>query len=469
MFGARLLKEAQSTGLLFDKKLSHHVISMVNIFSLNDHLFAVYLEPKPGLGFDPLLLSCLKGLYAALEEILGQLRSYYKSSTLDRYAYICMKHDDLRGRGVPSGKYNLQDSPSTIVRAFQRQLENLLNSFEDLKIGKSLLFYITVFHPIHMKAIREREKNILSRQRRKVLGNVGSLEDDLPFCHKYPFMLPVPQGFDGGLDTDKKAFSGYCLIVAMILACYHQKGFLEDNLNFLPPKRKKLNKERNKFWDDFKTYKEKYHVMKHLYNKENIEKQESAGRAILDEMNLLFEKFPHLKNKQAQNYASVLPCLCTYYNVNCLVRTSDGFDEVKYSSNGKGFDPTKPIVNLHRFNDHMAAIRSFKEYKKKFRFQCSWCRKPCGSAKFGHLCNFSISKLPQCRQCKRYFQQESTFKDCNTSYYFCDSSLSANLALECEQCDQLFFSKGEFFINEFLPLAEGALIFFLFFRLQNET
>ncbi len=131
---------------IYVKAVSH---KRVTRYSLSDHLFNVWVEPKQTKTLDPPLLFDLEeALEKALIHILDRLKDVYNSPLNQNQIYITVVEENILN-GLNSGNYSLNTPSDKIVRWVLSMLYNYLKSDQTLKLSDSFKIQIKVLSVQH--------------------------------------------------------------------------------------------------------------------------------------------------------------------------------------------------------------------------------------------------------------------------------------------------------------------------------
>ncbi len=125
-------------------------------YSLSDHLFTMWVEPKSTN--IPLIFDLEFALEKALTYVLDRLKTVYDSRHNQNQIYITVAEKNIL-HGLNSGNYSLHTPSSKIVRWVLSMLYNYLKSEQTLRLNDSFKIQIKVLSHRHVKDLEQRRTN----------------------------------------------------------------------------------------------------------------------------------------------------------------------------------------------------------------------------------------------------------------------------------------------------------------------
>ncbi len=120
-------------------------------YSLSDHLFNVWIEPK---GSNPYIVDLEGALEKALIQILDSLKAVYNATQNQNQIYITIIEKNIL-HGLNSGNYSLQTPSQKIVRWVLSMLYNYLKSDQTLKLNDTFKIQIKVLSLRHVQDLEK--------------------------------------------------------------------------------------------------------------------------------------------------------------------------------------------------------------------------------------------------------------------------------------------------------------------------
>ncbi len=122
-------------------------------YSLSDHLFIMWIEPKKS--GTPLIFDLESALETALTHVLDRLKRVYDSVQNQNQIYITVTEKNIL-HGLNSGNYSLHTPSAKIVRWVLSMLYNYLKSEQTLRLNDSFKIQIKVLSHRHVQDLEKR-------------------------------------------------------------------------------------------------------------------------------------------------------------------------------------------------------------------------------------------------------------------------------------------------------------------------
>ena len=372
-------------------------------FILEDHQFLVKVESlndKP-----PLLSSILSVLETSLEQMLDNLRTFYKAED-QNLVYITIHQSEMES-AMNSSAFEISTTSNHIILSHVLGMFNrFIRSNASLRLEKDFSVYFRVLSRAHVNDPSNRRGAII---REKFCKNkkhkFGCASDSGPCKRSGCFEIPI------GYPQKPDAFKDKCLLLHIILGhyCYSQMYKLPTENNI--------------------TFKELIKI-----NSKNKNVQNRAGNLLESVMFELIAKFNFSLNGP-YSFNDLVPVLADHYN--CQIHLINGLEqrEVNILSYPEIFDPSlHQIYLLSTLSNHVILVSNLKTFfnlNKKICFEC----KKCFSKNYFHTCH---SKA-MCHNCKSFYASLNTIDI--PAVRFCDSQITKELLeppLVCNKCEMVF-------------------------------
>ena len=375
-------------------------------FILEDHQFLVKVESlndKP-----PLLSSILSVLEKSLEQMLDNLRTFYKAED-QNLVYITI-HQSEMDSAMNSAAFEISNTSNDIILSHVLGMFNrFIRSNASLRLEKDFSVYFRVLSRAHVNDSSNRRGAIV---REKFCKNkkhkFGCASDNGSCKRKGCFEIPI------GYSQKPNAFKDKCLLVHVILGyyCFAETHKLptESNITF-----KQLLKINNK--------------SKTIQNK--------AGNLL---ESIIFDLITKLNLSPTGPYTfdELVPVLSNHYN--CQIHVINGIEQrqINILSYPEVFDNSlHQIYLLSTLSNHVILISNLKTFFNQNKKICFECKKSFSKNHY-HVCQ----SKDMCHFCKSFYADPNTIDI--PAIRFCDRQITTELLappLICNKCEMVFVSK----------------------------
>ena len=375
-------------------------------FILEDHQFIVKVESlndKP-----PLLSSILSVLETSLEQMLDNLRTFYKAED-QNLVYITI-HQSEMDSAMNSSAFEISTTSNDIILSHVLGMFNrFIRSNASLRLEKDFSVYFRVLSKAHVNDPSNRRGAIVREKFCKNKKHKFGCASETGSCKRAGcFEIPI------GYAQKPNAFKDKCLLAHIILGyyCYCEIHKLptENNITF-----KELMKINNK----------------------NKNVQNRAGN-LLESIIFEFTTKFNLSPNGPYCFNDLVPLLANHYN--CQIHLINGIEQrdVNILSYPEIFDSSlHQIYLLETLSNHVILISNLKTFFNQNKKICFECKK-CFSRNHFHNCQ----SKEMCHNCKSFYSNLNTIDI--PAVCFCDSQISTQLLeppLVCNKCEMVFVTQ----------------------------
>ena len=386
-------------------------------------MFHMKIELKPRVEA-PLLREILSFLEIGFNHILLNLKKFYKAED-HNIAFLTLFQEPMIN-GLNTGGFDIQESAFEMVDRVLKMLEQFLVSNQTLKLDKTFKVYVKILSIEHIKDKNVKKQREHAKRTKKTYRKHYGARNKTQNKYNYYWAIDVPNSFP---NASSNVFKNKCLLTTTILGLLQHKYF-------------EGNREDKRF----------LHIQN--INSQNREKQNHAGRILLNELNKLIEE-TNLPKEGPYDLQETVQKLSEKYRCQFFI-----FENI-FNTNKLNFmypseydDSLKPIYLFEPFDakNHLIFIRNLNSYFKANVKVCFACKKIFLTHNYRHLC----PKLKCCFSCRRFFQSSTTYIHEKLKSNFCDKNITTENSFTCSRCNVTCFSKHCFNGHKLFCSGKGS-------------
>ena len=356
-------------------------------FQLQDFLYNVKIKVKKGEHM-PLLKDLIDVLEKALNFILNNIRSYFKSEDAN-VVYVDLFQSPMIN-ALNSGGYLLSDNSNEVIQRLLSILNQFLISDNNinLELNDTFKIYVNVFSVEHVNFNARKQRTPQANKRKKHYGSKSSKPSQN--YSKLAWAIDVPESYV----SNPNIFLNKCFLVCIIL------GLLQNSYY-------KSNRIDTRY------------IYAQAINYDSKRKQKHAGNILKAELQKLISNLS-LSESGPYEIQETADKICDYYKCQIFVFSGmENTSKLKYIIPNEVDDSRQPIYLYEPFENenHILFIKNLQNYFKSNRKVCFQCFKTFKSHRYLHRCIRTLT----CFACRRKFCSPTTYIHYKLKSNFCDS------------------------------------------------